>query len=305
MRVVVGAAGRADKILLAHLGDASRRLVAQAFADGRVRLNGRRARKGDAVAAGDVLELDGEVARAALAPLPEPDRPLEIVFEDEHLVAVSKSPGIPTLPLRAGERGTLANALAARFPECVAAGADPREAGLAHRLDAGTSGLLLAARRAGVWQSLRAAFRAGEVRKEYLALVEGAVEKRLVVDTPIAHDRSGAGGVRAGERPGALRAITEILPEKLYGRYTLVRCITRSGRMHQVRVHLAVAGHPCVGDARYGAPHTDLATDGAFLHAGLLELVHPVTKQPLVLHAPMPPERALLVRSLTQRSSSS
>lgn len=212
MRVVVGAAGRADRVLLQHLGDASRRLVAQAFAEGRVRVNGRRARKGDAVAAGDILELDGEVARAALAPAPEPDRPLEVVFQDEYLVAVSKPPGMPSLPLRAGERGTLANALAARFPECVAAGADAREAGLAHRLDAGTSGLLLAARRADVWQALRAAFRAGEVKKEYLALVEGAVEERLVVDAPIAHDRSGAGGVRAGERPGALRALTESFP---------------------------------------------------------------------------------------------
>src|SRR5262249_12820061 len=159
------------------------------------------------------------------------DRPLEVVFEDEHLVAVSKPPGIPSLPLRAGERGTLANALAARFPECVAAGADPREAGLAHRLHARTSGLLLAPRRAEVWQALRAAFRAGAVKKEYLALVEGAVEEGLVVKAPIAHDRSGAGGVRAGERPGALRAITEILPRNRLGRYTLVRCITRSGRM--------------------------------------------------------------------------
>jgi len=305
MRVVVGAAGRADKLLLESLGDASRRLVAQAFTDGRVRLNGRRAKKGDAVVAGDVLELDGEVARAALAPTPEPDRPLEVVFADEHLLAVAKPPGIPSLPLRAGERGTLANAIAARFPECVAAGADPREAGLAHRLDAGTSGLLVAARRADVWLALRSAFRAGEVKKEYLALVEGAVDERLVVDVPIAHDRSGAGGVRAGDRPGALRAVTEILPYERLGRYSVVRCITHSGRMHQVRVHLAFVGHPCVGDERYGAPPTDLGTDGAFLHAGRLDLVHPVTKRPLALQAPLPPERNLLVRSLTLSSPSS
>ena len=300
MRVVVGAAGRADKLLVESLGGSSRRLVAQAFAEGRVRLNGRRARKGDAVVAGDVLELEGDAARGALAPVPEPDRPLTVVFEDEHLVAVSKPAGIPSCPLRAGERGTLANALAARFPEAVAAGADPREAGLAHRLDAGTSGLLLAARRAEVWQALRAAFRAGAVKKEYLALVEGAVDERLVVDAPIAHDRSGVGGVRAGDVPGALRALTEILPQKRLGRYSLVRCITRSGRMHQVRVHLALVGHPCVGDVRYGAPSTDLVSDGAFLHAESLELAHPVTKRALALHAPWPPERARLVGSLTQ-----
>jgi 23S rRNA pseudouridine1911/1915/1917 synthase len=302
MRVVVGAAGRADKLLLDGLGEGnegSRRLVAQAFAEGRVHLNGRRARKGDAVVAGDVLELEGEVARAALAPEPEPFRPLAVLFEDEHLVAVAKPPGIPSCPLRAGERGTLANALAARYPECVAAGADPREAGLAHRLDGGTSGLLLAARSAEVWRALRVAFRDGAVRKEYLALVEGAVEERQVVDVPIAHDRSGAGGVRAGERPGALPATTEILPERRLGRYTLVRCVTRSGRMHQVRVHLAFIGHPCVGDLRYGAPATYLTTDGAFLHAGALQLVHPVTKRPLSLHAPWPPERAVVVSSLT------
>jgi 23S rRNA pseudouridine1911/1915/1917 synthase len=289
MRLVAAAAGRADRVLAAAIEGTSRSLLARAFADGQVRLNGRRARKGDAVAPGDVLEIDAAPVRAALAPVPEPERPLAVLFVDEHLVALDKPPGWPSMPLVAGERGTLANALVARHPECVAAGDDPREAGLAHRLDASTSGVLVAARTRAVWQALRAAFRAGHVDKEYLALVEGALEGPLSIDAPIAHEGGARGGVRA-DAPDGLEALTEVWPERRVGAYTLVRARARTGRMHQVRAHLAWAGHPCVGDVRYGAAAVD-GVDGAFLHAARLAFAHPVGGAELVVEAALPAAR--------------
>lgn len=300
MRVVVGAgaAGRADLALAAQVDGTSRKLLQRAFAEGKVRLNGRRARKGDRVAPGDVLEVEGVPDRASLAPVPQPELALSVVWQDEHLVAIDKPPGMKSMPLVAGERGTLASALVARYPECRDAGADPREAGLGHRLDAGTSGLLLAARHRGAWRALRDAFRHGRVAKQYLALVEGTVEATRVVTAPIVHDRSGAGGVRADAGAGGLPATTEIRPELRLGAYSLVRCLAHSGRMHQVRAHLAWAGWPCVGDARYGARPTELATEGPFLHAARLELLHPVSGEPLTLDVRLPAGRARLVASL-------
>jgi 23S rRNA pseudouridine1911/1915/1917 synthase len=229
-----------------------------------VRVNGRVARKGDRVAPGDVVEIGAVPSRADLAPVPQPELPLSVLHLDAALVALDKPAGMPSHPLRAGERGTLANALVARHPECVAAGADPREAGLVQRLDGGTSGAIVAARTAESWRALREAFRRHLVRKEYLALVAARVEEDAVVELPIAHDRA-RGGARAGE---GLPARTEVHPLGAAGRFTVLRCVATTGRIHQVRAHLAARGWPIVGDALYGGE----PAPGYFLHAWRLAL---------------------------------
>jgi 23S rRNA pseudouridine1911/1915/1917 synthase len=277
--------GRADELCAEALG-VSRRSLQPVFERGDVRVSGRRARKGDAVAEGDLVEI---VAPPSPAPVPQPELPLEVLWQDEALVAVNKPPGMASHPLEPGERGTLASALVARFPECVAAGADPREAGLVHRLDDGTSGVLLAARSRGAWEAARAEFRRGAAVKTYLALVEGEIDSPFVVDLPIAHDRARGGGRVGGER--AQPARTEVFVAERRGARTLVRCVTRSGRVHQVRVHLAASGHPVVGDTRYGGPPWELP--GFFLHAGQITLVHPVTGDPFTVTAPLPGDRVL------------
>lgn len=282
-------AGRADVVLAAEL-EISRRRAAALLASGAVRAGRKTIKKGDRLEVGQVLSIDGPIA---LDVVPEPG-PLDVLVSDADIIAVNKPAGIPSHPLRPGELGTLANRLVARFPECAGAGADPREGGLAHRLDRGTSGVLLAARSREMWDGLRAQFGGGDVVKEYLAVVAGEV-----------------GEGRCGERlrtvkglarvapfdPSALAAETEWTPERSGGGFTVLRCRATTGRTHQIRAHLAHRGHPIAGDRDYGGPPAPPGLDDwpeHLLHAVKLTLKHPRTGDALVVEAPEPePWRAL------------
>ncbi|HEX2569956.1 MAG TPA: RluA family pseudouridine synthase [Polyangia bacterium] len=261
----------ADRAGCSHA--AARRLVVEE----RVRVDGRRGRKGGMVRAGERVTVEGPLPEAGqLQPVPEAGLGVEVIYVDEDLVALAKPPGMASHPLRAGERGTLANALVARFPECAEVGADPREAGLVHRLDRDTSGVLMAARHAAAWQSLRRVFREGRVGKEYLALVAGEVQAPGEVDLPLAHhpgDRKRMRVARPGEEGQPAR--TQFAPLAGAGGKTLLVVRMSTGRMHQVRVHLAHAGHPLVGDLLYGGPEPLPGLEGHFLHAWRIELPHP------------------------------
>lgn len=256
MRLTASAAGaRVDTFVAAATGLGRRRL-ARAFEDGLVRVNGRRAKKGAPLAVGDLVDVDDAVLAAAGPPVAEPDVALVVVHEDARLVAVDKPAGVPSHPLR-GERGTIAGALVARFPECATAGDDPREGGLVHRLDTGTSGVLVAARDAAAWRLVRAAFGDGRTTKTYLALVSGAPAAQTIA-TPL-HGQP---------------ASTTIAPVATLGAFALVRATMSTGRRHQVRLHLAGIGCPIVGDADYGgAPRAGLI--GHCLHAESITLPHP------------------------------
>src|SRR5690606_15248759 len=142
--------------------------IMEAIEAGRVRVDGRRARKGDPVQAGQ--EVVARLAPPQSPPVPQPELPLRVIHEDPDFVVVEKPSGWPTHPLARGESGTLANALVARWPECAAASADVREGGVAHRIDTPTSGLVVAARNRATWDELRRQFSERSVRKEYLAL---------------------------------------------------------------------------------------------------------------------------------------
>lgn len=285
MKITVDTADRVDKALARYFPDAGRRQLAQLFEDGCVRVAGKRAKKGDRVVPGDVIELAREpVSGDALRPAPDPDVPLDLLLERTDVVAVAKPAGIPSQPLRAGELGTIANAIVCRYPECVAVGDDPRDGGLVHRLDIGTSGVLVAARTPEAHRALREAFGAGLVHKEYLAIVHGRPVAREC-DAPLAQ----RGKRVAVDHTDGLAAYTEFLVERATPTHALVRCTARTGRMHQVRAHLAYAGAPIVGDTRYGGAPLD-ADPGFFLHAEKL-----VLPDGTAITAP-PPER--LTRAL-------
>ena len=243
-----GQEGRVDKALAAHFPSAGRRQLSEMFDAGAVRIRGKRAKKGDRVAAGDVIELEHEpVSGDALRPAPDPSLDLPVLLERDDMVAIDKPAGIPSQPLRAGELGTVASFVVARWPECAAIGDDPRDGGLVHRLDIGTSGVLIAARTADAYRRLRDAFGSGQVEKHYLALVDGRPVSRES-DAPLVQ----RGNHVAVDHTDGLPAYTQVLVERASASHALVRCIARTGRMHQVRAHLAHVGAPITGDARYG-----------------------------------------------------
>jgi 23S rRNA pseudouridine1911/1915/1917 synthase len=281
VKLTIDVADRVDKAVGRFYPDAGRRQLAALFDDGAVRINGKRARKGDRVAVGDVVELAREpVSGDALRPAPDPDVALDVLVERSEVVVVNKPAGIPSQPLRAGELGTVANAIAFRYPECVAIGDDPRDGGLVHRLDIGTSGALIVARTLDTYHALRDAFGAGLVAKRYIAITDGAPPAREC-DAPL----SQRGKRVAVDLSEGLAAYTEIAVDRRSPRHALVNCIAQTGRMHQVRAHLAHVGAPITGDTLYGgAPLPGI--DGFFLHAASITL--PLGRERLVADAPIP-----------------
>jgi len=289
---------RLDVFLHERLPAMSRRTAQAAIAAGAVRINGRRARKAQLVAAGDVVE----IAEEALAP----DRPaadaglaLEIVYEDSSVVAVDKPAGVPTHALRTGETATVASFLTARYPEVLAVCERPLEAGIVHRLDNDTSGLLLAARTPHAYEHLRNQFAERHVIKEYAALVHGLVENEGAIRTPIAPDRRRHDRMRTADAatPGARAAATTYRPIQRVGRDTLLAVRISTGVRHQIRVHLAALGHPIVGDTRYGAPSGSGAAR-QMLHACYLEVDHPERALRLDLRSALPADFLEVMRRL-------
>lgn len=260
-----------------------------------MRVDGARAAKGARVHGGALVSVEREPPREdELRPLPDAGAPLDVLLVDEAIVALAKPAGMATHPLRAGEHGTLANALVARFPECALVADDAREGGVAHRLDTETSGVVLAARTRAAWQSLRRAFSDGAVAKEYLALVAGAPPERATVAAALVHAGKRVRVARDSDLD-RLAARTEVETLARGAGVALVRARSSSGRMHQIRVHLSHLGHPLVGDALYGGPPPAAGTRGHFLHAAAVTFPHPATGTPTRIEAPLPPDRAAVL----------
>src|SRR5437868_7305593 len=177
-------ADRLDK-LVARLFGVSRGRAMDWIAEGRVRIDGKRGPKGARVTAGARISVDRPPPDQ---PAPQPELGIRIVHADSHVVVADKPPGMPSHPLKPGERGTAANALVGRFAELANVGPSPREGGLVHRLDTDTSGLLLAARTAAAHAMLRAQFAARTVDKGYLALAAGEIHAGGEIALPLLHD---------------------------------------------------------------------------------------------------------------------
>jgi len=283
---------RLDALVRTALPILSRRVVWQVIADGAVRVNGRRAAKGTMVRPGDHVTLPNLTGLS-----PEPDLPVHVVHEDDALVALEKPGGMPAHALDPRQRGTVAAFLLARYPAMAGVGT-VLAPGLVHRLDTGTSGLLLAARTSGAYAAVRAALGAQQVEKRYLAVVAGAARLAGVrqVRIALAHDP------RAPHRmvpapPGVRAWAAESMIEALAAgeEHSLVAVTIRTGVTHQVRAHLAVLGHPVLGDAVYGALHPGLPPGRHALHAAGLRLAHPVDGRRLELDSPLPPDLQRLV----------
>jgi len=258
---------RLDRVLCNRL-TLSRAQVKRLFEAGEVRRNGRRADKGELVARGDRVELGAEL-RASSAQ-PDPSVELDVRYEDDALVVLDKSPGMPSHPLRPGELGCVANGLLARYPEMSGTGYDDRQPGLVNRLDNDTSGVLLCARSPEAFAALRSMLEGGQIAKRYLALVAQPVRSQRI---ELALAPSPRHRARVEVNPLGRPALSEVVGCRSHGDLYIVEVHSTRAYRHQVRAHLAAIGAPIVGDALYG---------GAFaarhyLHASAITFAHPMT----------------------------
>jgi 23S rRNA pseudouridine1911/1915/1917 synthase len=241
-----------------------------------------------------------ELEPPAGAPIPDAGDPLRILAGTLHWLVADKPAGVATHPLRADERGTLANAVAAEYPECSEASVDPREGGAVHRLDADTSGCVIFARSRQAWEMLRAQLTARTVEKVYLALVAGKVSSGGVCSVPLAQragrsvpvpDERGPG--RAPSRAGTPRpAETRWEVARAFPHHTLLEVRIPTGAMHQIRAHMAFLGHPVAGDVDYGGAAAALpGLSRHFLHAWKVEFERPEGGR-VEVQSPLPPELA-------------
>lgn len=293
---------RLDVFLRDRVGGLGRAAVRRLIEEGRVTLDARRASGRERVRAGQRVVVRGELSAAAQ---PDPSAPLELLYEDAACVVANKPAGMPSHPLVPGELGTLASALVARFPEMANFGYAAREPGIVHRLDTGTSGLVLAARTPAAFAALRAQLEAGAIDKRYLALCAGVPDDALVgvplraalaARGPRVHVQLDAELVREGAQPIATE-ITRVIASDAHGAFSLVEVKAERARRHQVRAHLAALGHPLAGDALYGGPSVAKLAHH-FLHAAVLAFVTPATGATIRVEAPLPSElRAVLEAS--------
>ncbi|MCL6430847.1 MAG: RluA family pseudouridine synthase [Anaerolineae bacterium] len=278
---------RLDRYVAGRLAELSRATVQKLIDEGNVLVNHAPAKASYRVAEGDVVEVALHPAEHEPEAVPIP---LDVLYEDGAIVVLNKPAGLVVHPAHGHVSDTLVNALLARYPELQSWPPEEGFPGLVHRLDRDTSGVLLVARTVPVRDALRAQFKAGTVRKVYLALVIGRPRlNRARIEAPIARDareRKRMAVVSEGGR----EAITEYEVLEPLGSYTLLEVRLVTGRTHQVRVHLAAIGHPVAGDRVYGPERQRLALDRVFLHAAELTFRHPISGDEMTFRAPLPPE---------------
>jgi 23S rRNA pseudouridine1911/1915/1917 synthase len=291
---------RIDRVV-AMITGRSRAEVAELVKAGAVQLGGAPVTtRSQRVVAGDVVEVEAPDPAEAAVLVPEASVEVPLVHEDADLLVVDKPAGLVVHPGPGHKGSTLVHGLLARFPEIVAVG-QPGRPGIVHRLDKGTSGLLLVARSQPAYEVLVADLAAHRVRRRYHALAWGHVEaSRGLIDAPIGRSAREPTRMAVTERGRVARTRYEVR-----ARYdepvavTELACELETGRTHQIRVHLRSIGHPVVGDGRYDGARQSLPVPRPFLHAEHLELSHPTTAVPLVFDSPLPADLAAVLARLT------
>ncbi len=286
---------RVDRVVAMMTGLA-RSEVARLVDGGRVRVGSTAvSSRGRRLAEGETLEVELPERAPAAGARGDPTVAVPVVYADAEVIVVDKPAGMVVHPGAGNTGATMVQGLLARFPDLAAVG-DPARPGIVHRLDKGTSGLLVVARTPRALASLVGQLKSRSAGREYDTLVWGRVEAPTgMIDAPVG--RSGRDPTRMAVTARGREARTRYA---VIGRYatatatavTRLACNLETGRTHQVRVHLAAIGHPVVGDARYGGRRPELRTGRPFLHARGLAFVHPVTGEAMAFSSPLPDDLA-------------
>jgi 23S rRNA pseudouridine1911/1915/1917 synthase len=301
---------RLDRFLVSVLPQHSRSQIQRLIKDGHVRVGAREAKANQPVKTGQEIAIDVP-APADAAPQPEA-LPLPIVYQDRDLIVVDKPAGMVVHPAAGHASGTLVNALLHHVDDLSGIGGEKRP-GIVHRLDRGTSGLMVVAKHDAAHEELSRQFREREVEKEYVALVWGEVMAGRRIDAPIGRDPGNRKKMAAAPSNRVRRsreAVTRIVRAEHFGRMlTFAAVAIHTGRTHQIRVHLSAIGHPVVGDPIYGGVHRrvpgDLRAvthlDRPFLHAARLAFAHPSDGRRMEFESPLPADLERVLDELRER----
>jgi 23S rRNA pseudouridine1911/1915/1917 synthase len=298
---------RLDQFLARHLPDASRSQIQRWIRDGCVTVSRGHAKPALEVSPGLVAEVT--IPGATPAAVEAEALPIRLLYEDEDIAVVDKPAGMVVHPGAGHARGTLVNALLHHLGGLSGVGGRERP-GIVHRLDRGTSGVLVIAKHDRAHRALARQFHDRKVEKEYLALVWGTPRAGETMDRPIGRDPRHRQKMSSRSRR-TRTAVTRVVDVEPLGGLSLIRVTIRTGRTHQIRVHLGEAGHPVAGDALYGGARRGapgrLAAAGRlshpFLHAARLAFSHPADGRPLAFEAPLPGDRAELIEALRRSAS--
>jgi 23S rRNA pseudouridine1911/1915/1917 synthase len=285
-------------LLVASRAEVSRTQAATQIAKGRVTVNGRREKASYRPVAADLVIIDEPPVTART--ITGESIPLAVVYEDEYLLVVDKPAGMVVHPAPGNWSGTLVNALMGRGSE-LSPGSSPDRAGIVHRLDKETSGLLLVAKTERAHRILSSAISSRRVTRRYAVMIWGHLDAdHLTIEKPLARsprDRKRMAIVNNGRQ-----ARTDFIRLARFGPGDLLRAHLHTGRTHQIRVHLASVGHPVMGDDVYGGGGgrrvIGLASKRHFLHAAWLQFLHPITGAPMDIRSPLPDDLKASLRTI-------
>lgn len=291
---------RLDVYLTHKLPELSRSHIQKLTAAGQVTVQGKGAKANHRVQAGETVQ----VTMPDLKPMEvlAEDIPLDILYEDEDVVVINKSRGMVVHPAAGNHQGTLVNALLGHCEDLSGINGVIRP-GIVHRLDKDTSGVMVVAKTDRAHLSLAAQIKARTAGRKYIAIVHGNVKAEDgFIDAPIgrhAADRKKMAVTFQHSR----EAKTHFRVVRRFGEYSVVECRLKTGRTHQIRVHMAYIGHPVVGDPKYGPKNRPFAIAGQALHSAELTFCHPASGEELVFQAPLPKDMQDVLHSIEKQTS--
>ncbi len=292
---------RSDKFISEALDGVTRSYVKKLFDEGRIAVDGVVRNASYKLKVGELIEID----------MPQPKKieafpqniPLEIVYEDGDVLVVNKPRGMVVHPAAGNVDGTLVNAVMYHCGGDLSAINGVLRPGIVHRIDKDTTGLLVVAKSNEAHLSLSEQLKDRSLSRTYFALVHGNIRENVgTVDAPIARSEADRKKMEVSSRPNAREAVTDYEVMERFGSYTLVKCKLRTGRTHQIRVHMRHIGHPIVGDKSYGVKKEEWNLEGQLLHAGEIGFIHPKTGEKISFSAPLPEDFAKVLEILRKRN---
>ena len=276
---------RIDKLIAEVYKDISRMTIQRLINDGKLKINNKNVKVSYKVSEGDIIEFD--LQEPEEIDIKAQDIPLNVIYEDEDIIAINKEKGMVVHPGNGRTEDTLVNALMQKCKNSLSGIGGKIRPGIVHRLDKDTSGIIIVAKNDKAHINLSEQIKNRKVNKYYIALVRGnVIENNATINMPIARSTKDRKKMAVSEK--GKEAITHFNVLKRYNGYTLLKLKIDTGRTHQIRVHLAEIGHPVVGDEVYSNGKNKFGVKGQCLHAKRIEFVHPTSNKKMVLEAELP-----------------